>query len=72
MFDPKRDGIVRATELHGNMDHTIWENTALHGRVTATWLRGSLVFVGGKFVGKKGEGRFLKCKPVAFDSSALV
>ncbi|HNW86364.1 MAG TPA: dihydropyrimidinase [Candidatus Limiplasma sp.] len=71
VFDPKRDGIVRATELHGHLDHTIWENTALHGRITATWLRGSLVYIGNRFVGQKGGGRFQKCLPVAFDSSAL-
>ena len=71
VFDPKENGIVRAQYLHGNLDHTIWENTALSGRVTCTYLRGNLVYVGKRFVGGKGEGRFLKCKPVSFTSPAL-
>lgn len=64
VFDPKVDGVVRAREMHGNLDHTIWENTALHGRVTATYLRGEPVFENGMFTGARGGGRFLKCNPV--------
>jgi len=71
LFDPKLDGIVRSQGLHGNLDHTIWENTALHGRVVATWLRGTLVFDENGFTGAMGGGRFQKCKPVFFDSPAL-
>ena len=72
LFDPKAQGVVRAQALHGNLDHTIWENTALSGRVTATWLRGSLIYVGNRFVGRKGEGQFQRCKSVRLDSPALV
>ncbi len=71
VFDPKAQGVVRAQALHGNLDHTIWENTALSGRITSTWLRGGLVYVGGRFVGEKGGGRFQRCNPVRFTSSAL-
>ncbi len=71
VFDPKAQGVVRAQALHGGLDHTIWENTALSGRITTTWLRGSLVYVGGRFTGQRGEGRFQPCMPVHFDSPAL-
>ncbi len=71
VFDPRADGVVRARELHGNLDHTIWENTALHGRVTAAYLRGSPVFENGTFTGAKGAGRFLKCNPVAPENCAF-
>jgi dihydropyrimidinase len=71
VFDPKEDGVVRARELHGNLDHTIWENTALHGRVTAAYLRGNVIFENGMFTGAKGAGRFLKCNPVAPENSAF-
>ena len=57
VFDPKLDGVVRAREMHGNLDHTIWENTALSGRVTATYLRGEPVFENGTFTGTRGGGR---------------
>lgn len=72
LYDPKAQGVVKADALHGNLDHTIWENTALSGRITGTWLRGRQVFDGQAFRGAQGEGRFLPCKPVWFDSSALV
>ncbi|MDD3214950.1 MAG: dihydropyrimidinase [Eubacteriales bacterium] len=71
VFDPKQDGVVRAREMHGNLDHTIWENTALHGRVTATYLRGKPVFADGQYLGEQGDGRFLKCNSVGFNSAAL-
>ena len=72
VFDPAIDGIVRAAELHGNLDHTIWENTALHGRVVQTWLRGNRIFADGAFTGTQGGGQFQKCLPVRFTSPALV
>ena len=71
VFDPTQNGIVHAKTMHGNLDHTIWENTALHGRVIGTWLRGKAVFAQEQYVGAQGDGRFLRCKPVTFDSPAL-
>ncbi len=71
VFDPKQDGVVHAKEMHGNLDHTIWENTALHGRVIATYLRGKPVFADGSFTGQQGMGHFLPCKPVRLESPAL-
>lgn len=72
VFDPRQCGVVRARELHGNLDHTIWENTALCGRIVSTWLRGQLVFAGGAFLGRAGQGRFQPCRPVHPDGPALV
>ena len=68
VFDPHVDGVVRVRDLHGALDHTIWENTALHGRVTATYLRGDLVYDHGDFLGEKGAGRYQKCNPVSPES----
>jgi dihydropyrimidinase len=72
VFDPRQCGVMRARELHGNLDHTIWENTALCGRIVSTWLRGQLVFAGGTFLGRAGQGRFQPCRPVRPDGPALV
>jgi dihydropyrimidinase len=71
VFDPKPSGIVRAETLHGNLDHTIWENTALSGRIVATYLRGKPVWANGRFAGEKGGGRFQPCRPVRFGSPSL-
>ncbi len=67
VFDPRTDGVVRARDLHGNLDHTIWENTALHGRVTAVYLRGAPVYHNGTFVGQEGAGQYQRCRPVEPD-----
>jgi dihydropyrimidinase len=71
VFDPKPSGVVRVKDLHGNLDHTIWENTALSGRITATYLRGEPVWENGRFAGRQGAGRFQPCRPVSFDSPSL-
>lgn len=71
VFDPKAQGVVHAQALHGGLDHTIWENTALSGLVTATWLRGEPVYQDGRFTGARGGGRFQPCLPVRLESAAL-
>lgn len=71
VFNPRRMGVVRAAALHGHLDHTIWENTALSGLVEATYLRGRLVYRDGRYVGTKGDGRFQRCEPVHFESPML-
>ncbi len=71
VFDPKPSGVVRGKDLHGNLDHTIWENTALSGRIIATYLRGKPVWENDAFAGAKGAGRFLPCRPVRFDTPSL-
>jgi dihydropyrimidinase len=52
--------------MHGDNDHTVWEGVKLKGYPVATYSRGSLVYRDGEFLGKKGAGRFVKCKPVKF------
>jgi len=71
VFDPAVDGAVHAEQLHGNLDHTIWEDTALHGLVVQTWLRGTQVYTDGQFTGQAGGGRFQRCNPVRLPSPWL-
>lgn len=71
LYDPKKNVTIRNAEMHGNLDHTIWEGVQLKGYPAATYSRGRLVYKDGKFLGKKGDGKLVKCKPVKFKTPAL-
>ncbi|MDR3295188.1 MAG: dihydropyrimidinase [Clostridiales Family XIII bacterium] len=64
IYDPKKAFTIQNSLMHGDNDHTIWEGVKLKGYPVATYSRGSLVYEDGAFLGKKGAGRFVKCKPV--------
>ena len=49
--------------MHSDYDHTIWEGKKLHGYPVQTYLRGSLVYDNGDFVGTPGNGKFVKRLP---------
>ena len=60
VYDPEKDFTVSVKNMHSNYDHTIWEGKKLHGYPVQTYLRGTLVYNDGKYVGKYGSGRFIK------------
>lgn len=60
IYDKDKDFTVSVENMHSNYDHTIWEGKKLHGYPVQTYLRGSLVYDNGEFVGKPGTGRFIK------------
>ena len=64
MYDPKKDFTISVKNMHSDYDHTIWEGTTVHGYPVQTYVRGSLVYDNGEYVGKPGEGKFVKCAPV--------
>jgi dihydropyrimidinase len=60
VYDPgARQTISRATH-HMNMDYSAWEGMEIAGRVDTVVSRGTVVVEGGRYVGTKGHGRFLK------------
>jgi len=62
IYDPKKDFTVSVSNMHSKYDHTIWEGVKVKGYPVQTYLRGDLVFDGGKYVGKPGSGKFLQRK----------
>ena len=65
IYDPKKSLTVNNKKnMHGDLDHTIWEGAKVKGYPIATYSRGKLVFNGKKFVGEKGYGQLIKCKPI--------
>ena len=45
---------------HMNMDHSAWEGFEIDGHVDTVLSRGKVVVDGNKYLGTKGDGRFLK------------
>lgn len=71
IYDPKMSFTITNKAMHGDTDHTIWEGIDLKGYPVATYSRGNLVFKDGEFVGKKGAGRLIKCKPIKLTGPTL-
>jgi dihydropyrimidinase len=71
VYDTKKRFTVTNKGMHGATDHTIWEGAELKGYPEATYSRGRLVFKDGKFLGEKGGGAFVKCKPIHLTSPDL-
>ncbi len=60
VYDPGKDFTISAKNMHSNYDHTIWEGVSVRGYPVQTYLRGSLVYDNGAYVGTPGEGAFVK------------
>jgi dihydropyrimidinase len=59
VFDPRATRTVRATELHMNVDYSVYEGMEVRGTPTATISRGEVVVRDGEFQGSPGRGRFM-------------
>ncbi|WP_312091865.1 dihydropyrimidinase [Aminipila sp.] len=71
IYDKKKEFVITNEAMHGQTDHTIWEGVKLKGYPVATYSRGTLVFKDGEFIGKKGQGKLIKCKPIKLSSPQL-
>ncbi|MCI1655768.1 MAG: dihydropyrimidinase [Lachnospiraceae bacterium] len=60
IYDPKEEVTVSMENMHSDYDHTIWEGHTFHGYPVQTYLRGRLVYDHGVYVGKPGDGRFVR------------
>jgi dihydropyrimidinase len=59
VWDPKRKETIRQAILHHGSDYTPWEGFEVTGWPAKTILRGTLVYDGGKIIGRPGDGHFL-------------
>ena len=71
IYDPEKNVTVTNSEMHGNLDHTIWEGVQVKGYPVATYSRGNLVYKDGAFLGQKGAGKLIKCKPIKLTGPQL-
>jgi dihydropyrimidinase len=58
LFDPTEKRTLTARELHHTSDYTPYEGLAVNGAVRTVLVRGEEVVREGRFVGRRGHGRF--------------
>jgi dihydropyrimidinase len=63
VFDPDADRTLSAKTLHMRVDYNPYEGTRVKGAPSIVISNGSVIIEDGRFVGKKGAGRFLKRGP---------
>lgn len=62
LFDPSYEGVISVKDsLHG-VDYSTFEGMKQKGKVQKVLLRGKVTVDNGKFVGSKGQGRFIAGK----------
>jgi dihydropyrimidinase len=60
VFDPELEQTLGVKTLHMRVDYNPYEGTRVTGAPSAVISNGNVIIDGGRFVGKKGAGRFLK------------
>jgi dihydropyrimidinase len=60
IYDPEPEGVVLAEHLHHLAGYTPYEGMRVQGRIKATISRGNILYREGQFVGRKGQGRFVR------------
>lgn len=60
IFDPNREQVISAKTHHMRVDYSMFEGIKVKGVPRQVYSRGWLVIDGGKFVGKAGQGEFVR------------
>ncbi len=60
IFDPDREQTISVKTHHMNVDYSAYEGRKLRGAVDTVLSRGKVVIENGEYLGKAGDGRFLK------------
>ena len=58
LFDPQERRTITQSELHHTSDYTPYEGMPAAGILRSTLVRGEYVIRDGRFVGRRGHGRF--------------
>ena len=58
VIDPRKEVTVRSSELHMNVDYSVYEGMRLKGTPTVTIARGEIIVREGQLHGSPGRGRF--------------
>jgi dihydropyrimidinase len=65
LFDPHYEGTISHSTQQSAVDYNAFEGMKVRGRVDTVALRGRVVVRGGKFVGNRGGGKFLRRTPIS-------
>ncbi len=62
ILDPRGSYVMTQERMHGAADYTAYEGMQITGEIRKVLQRGKVIADGGKFLGKKGDGRFIRRK----------
>jgi dihydropyrimidinase len=62
LLDPKKKGRISKANTHHKVDYSAFEGFALEGMVSQVMSRGRIIAKDDEFLGRKGDGRYLKRK----------
>ena len=65
VWDPEKETVLSAKTHHMKVDYNPYEGRKVTGGAAKVLSRGEVIVDGGKFVGKKGRGKFVKRDPGA-------
>ena len=60
VYDPAGHTTISAATHHMNLDYSAWEGFEIDGAVATVLSRGKVIVDGGQYLGRKGDGVFLK------------
>jgi len=60
IFDPHEHHVISAKTHHSNCDYSLFEGREVQGRVKQVFLRGKLIVDGERWLGRPGDGRFVR------------
>ena len=60
IFDPKRKHTISVKNQHMRVDYSAYEGLEVTGKVEKVLSRGRVIIDGDKYLGKPGDGGFLK------------
>jgi dihydropyrimidinase len=63
IFDPEKQVRLSRENLHMSVDYSPYEDITVRGYPVRTISRGKTIALDGEFVGREGDGRFLRCRP---------
>ncbi|MBU3064299.1 dihydropyrimidinase [Nocardia sp. NEAU-G5] len=67
IYDPSGHTSIGLNKTHHmNMDHSAWEGYEIDGHVDTVISRGKVVIDDGKYLGRKGDGRFVRRDPCQY------
>jgi dihydropyrimidinase len=66
VFDPEYKGTISVKTAKQGVDYSTYEGFEEQGRPEKVFLRGDLIVDGGKYVGRPGQGTFIKREPYGY------
>jgi dihydropyrimidinase len=65
VYDPNRKHVISAATHHMEVDYSCYEGREVQGASDVVLLRGKVIVEGDRWLGARGEGRFLRRQPTS-------